>query len=69
MRYLLLLLFLTGCANMPTAYGDRVKIVSGLYAGSSGRLSGDCSGFENYRVELNNGKVICARSWQMEKAW
>ncbi len=60
-------LLLTGCANMPTNYGDIVTITDGPYRGMTGKLIGDCSGFENYRVKLlERDKTVCVRSWNME---
>jgi uncharacterized protein YgiM (DUF1202 family) len=61
-------LFLSACAtNMPTDYGNYVEITSGPYKGERGQLVGDCSGFEYYRVRLNNGRHVCERSWNMTR--
>ena len=67
MRFIFLCFMISGCANMPTQYGDLVKIKAGLYTGYYGRLIGDCSGFENYMVLLDTNKKICIRSWNIEK--
>lgn len=59
---------LMGCANMPTAYGQIIEVTGGLYKGERGRLIGDCSGFENYKVDLyTKHGIICVRSWNMQK--
>jgi hypothetical protein len=61
---------LMGCAtNMPTAYGQYVEITDGLYKGERGRLIGDCSGFELYKVNLNKGPNVCIRSWNLERLY
>lgn len=62
---LILIIFISGCVNMPTRYGDSVIIKSGPYKGYIGRLVGDCSGFEKYKVRVKE-KYICLRAWEME---
>ena len=51
---------------MPTRYHQAVRITSGVYKGEIGRLIGDCSGFENYKVKLFNNNIICIRVWDLE---
>jgi uncharacterized protein YceK len=65
-------LMLSGCAsfitNKPTAYGQRVTIIGGLYKGKTGILRDDCSWFENYRIELDDGgRRVCVRIWDLER--
>ncbi len=64
-------MFLTGCASIhgtavPTGYGQYVKILKGTYEGNTGKLIGDCSGFENYMIELGSGRRTCVKIWNME---
>lgn len=65
-RILITSLFLTGCTNMPTRYGDSVIIKSGPYKGQIGRLVGDCSGFEKYKVRIKWSKDVCIKVWDLE---
>lgn len=70
MKYLLLCLFLSGCANMPYRYGETVIVIGGEYKGQKGRLIKDCDGFENYKVELfNNNRRVCVRIWNLERIY
>jgi hypothetical protein len=65
---LMLTYALTGCATtMPTAYGQYVEITKGVYKGKRGRLIGDCSGFELYKVDI--GYNVCIRSWNLERLY
>lgn len=64
---LILALLLVGCTTTPNSYGQYVEITSGPYCGERGKLIGDCSGFEKYRVKLNDNRNVCVHSWQMEK--
>lgn len=65
---LIICIFLSGCANLPTYYGQYVQITDGPYKGRTGKLIGDCSWFENYKVRLNTGKDVCIKSWNMKAA-
>jgi hypothetical protein len=68
LKYLLsLFLYVSGCANAPTYYGQRVIIISGTYKGIKGILKSDCSWFENYKVILDNKVTECFRPWEMER--
>lgn len=62
---LAIIIFISGCTNMPTRYGDTVIIKSGIYKNHIGKLVGDCSGFENYKVRVKE-RYICLRAWDME---
>lgn len=65
---LLILVFLTGCSTLtPNGYNQRVWIIKGLYRGERGILTGDCSGFENYKIILDDKRIICAKIWDMER--
>jgi len=70
MKYLVLsLLLLTSCSTTtPNRYGEYVKVVKGTYKDQVGRLIGDCSGFENYMVELSL-KRVCISIWDLEKLY
>jgi hypothetical protein len=67
MRYIFVVLLLTGCSTVgPTRYGQHVRIIDGPYKGEVGKLVGDCSWFENYRIKLYNGRNVCVRIWHLE---
>lgn len=63
---LLMLMLMTACAQYPTRYYQNVRITDGPYRGELGRLIGDCSGIENYKVRLLNNHIVCVRVWDME---
>lgn len=54
MKYLLILIFLIGCADknyVEKHFGDKVKVVSGFYKGCEGMVEGYRS-YEGYEVDL-----------------
>ena len=63
------IIFIFGCANMPTGYNQLVDITSGIYKGERGRLIGDCSGFELYKIRLYSNRNVCIRSWNLERVY
>ena len=54
-----------GCAGLPTYYGQAIVVTRGEYINQRGKLLGDCSGFENYKVKLTYYNTVCIHSWDM----
>jgi len=67
MRYLCLILILSGCTLTPNRYGQLVLVIGGQYKGQRGKLIKDCNGIENYLVELRDNKRVCIRVWNLER--